>query len=174
MPLPLVWLGAGAAALYAGTKLTREFQKSQGYIDHFPGECKRSVMPVDGAVVCCGIYEVFQHTGIWVDNSIIELRGNGLIRGISPERFLEERSGNTIFVACDKSLRPLVNPNTAQAATSRIFEYSEYDLISNNCHRFTMHCVTGGDRQITRFAELNAALLDAFGTKIYWQPIRTA
>ncbi|MDM7860934.1 hypothetical protein QTP81_10030 [Alteromonas sp. ASW11-36] len=174
MPLPLVWLGAGAAALFAGTKLTREIQKSQGYINHFPGECKRAVQPIDGAVVCCGIYEVFQHTGIWVDNNIIELRGNGLIRGISPERFLTERSGNTIFVACDKHRQPLVKPDTAAVASSRLFEYSEYDLLSNNCHRFTMHCVTGVDRQITRFAELNATMCATFNTKIYWQPIINA
>lgn len=171
MPLPLVWLGAGAAALYAGTKFTRELQKSRGYINHFPGESKIPVKPTDGAVVCCGIYEVFQHSGIWVDGQIIELRGNGLIRAISPERFLSERSGNVIYVACDESLSPLVREGAAESAASRVFEYSEYDLIENNCHRFTLSCATGANQAATRFSDLNQGLQQLFKTPIHWQPL---
>ncbi|WP_100641141.1 hypothetical protein [Alteromonas facilis] len=170
MPLPLLWIGAGAAALYAGTKLTREMQVSKGHINHFPGECAQLVTPQNGAVVCCGIYEVFQHTGIWVDNQIVELRGNGLIRAISPERFLHDRSGNRIYVACDHSRSALSSDVVAKRAIDRVFDYSEYDLIENNCHRFTHHCVSGRDEPVTRFAELNEKLCELYGTTLYWQP----
>ena len=171
MPLPLVWLGAGVAALYAGSKLAREHQKYKGHINHFPGECHHSVKPVNGAIVCCGIYELFQHTGIWVDNEIIELKGNGLVRAISPQRFIDDRSGNRIYVACDESLQPLVSDNCAERATSRIFEFQEYDLIDNNCHRFTLQCALGRDLEATRFADLNESLNSNFNTRIHWQPI---
>ncbi len=171
MPIPLVWLGAGAAALYASTRVAREVQKSKGYINHFPGECHHAVEPVCGSIVCCGIYEVFQHTGVWVDGNIIELRGNGLIRAVSPQRFLEDRSGNRIYVACDDQRKPLVAPGCSELAASRLFEYSEYDVIKNNCHRFTLSCVNGYDEPITLFSELNAGLQTAFHQPIHWQPI---
>lgn len=170
MALPLIWLGAGLAAAYAGTKLAREKQVADGHIQHFPGDCDIAVEPLDGAIVCCGIYEVFQHTGIWVDGQIVELRGNGLIRGISPTRFLHDRSGNRIYVACDEHLVPLVDPQAVVRGVERVFEYSEYDLIKNNCHRFVHQCVTGSSRVITRFAELNEALSQHFNTVIHWQP----
>lgn len=171
MPLPLVWLGAGAAALLAGSKISREMQKSQGHINHFPGECAVPVAPANGAVVCCGIYELFQHTGIWVDGQIVELRGNGLIRAISPERFLHERSGNRIYVACNQSHQPFASDDAAQRALSRVFDYSEYDLLENNCHRFTCACVVGVDHPVTRFADLNRILSEQYGSALYWQPV---
>ncbi|WP_414830693.1 hypothetical protein [Alteromonas sp. H39] len=172
MPLPLLWLGAGIAAAYAGSQIAREKQKSDGHIRHFPGEHQTEVTPVDGAIVCCGIYELFQHTGIWLDGNIVELRGNGLIRGISPSRFLSDRSGNRVFVACNEALEPLVAPDTVTNALDRLYTYSEYDLVSNNCHRFVYECVSGSSRRITRFAELNAALKVQFHTAIHWQPVR--
>lgn len=47
-----------------------------------------------GAIVCCGVGGVLEHTGIWTeDNMIIEFDGNGLIKPISPTRFIKERSG---------------------------------------------------------------------------------
>ncbi len=172
MPLPLLWLGAGIAAAYAGSQLAREKQKSDGHIRHFPGEHQSEVTPLDGSVVCCGIYELFQHTGIWLDGNIVELRGNGLIRAISPSRFLADCSGNRIFVACNDSLAPLVAPDSVGNALKRLYTYSEYDLVSNNCHRFAFECVSGHCRRITRFAELNAALKAQFQTPIHWQPVR--
>ena len=171
MPIPLVWLGAGIAAAFAGSKVLREQQKSRGHINHFPGESQQTVTPVNGAVVCCGIYELFQHSGIWFDGGIIELKGNGLVRSVTPDRFISNRSGNRIYVACNAALRPLASTSCAQRATSHLFEYQEYDLINNNCHRFTLGCVLANDCKVTRFGELNAKLSEIFKTPIYWQPV---
>lgn len=172
MPIPLLWLGAGLAAAYASSQIAREKQVSDGHIRHFPGEDSTVVMPEDGAVVCCGIYEVFQHTGIWLDGQVVELKGNGLIRAISPQRFLQDRSGNRIYVACNAAHGPLVDEQCITRMLPRLYEYSEYDLISNNCHRFVNQCVTGLSARITRFAELNGSLSAHFGTRLHWQPIR--
>ncbi|MBT0586417.1 hypothetical protein [Alteromonas oceanisediminis] len=171
MALPLIWLGAGVLAAVAGTKLSRDGLKSRGDIKHFPGECRLVSEPANGSVVCCGIYEVFQHSGIWVDGNIIELRGNGLVRAISPQRFLKDRSGNRIYVACDESRTPLVSEGCAARAIAQVYQFADYDVIGNNCHRFSLQCVLGYDQLVTRFGSLNAALRHHFNTTLYWQPI---
>ncbi|MEW9799544.1 hypothetical protein [Alteromonas sp. CYL-A6] len=170
MAIPLLWLGAGLAAAYAGKEIAREKQVADGHIRHFPGKDARQVTPVDGALVCCGIYEIFQHTGIWVDNHIVELNGNGLVRAISPGRFLSQRSGSRIYVACHTTLQPMVDDAAARRAMEKVFQYQDYDVISNNCHRFSLACITGRTQPVTRFASLNEAIRDHFQDVIHWQP----
>ena len=63
MPLPLVWIGAGIAAIAAGNHLVKEQQKSAGVVGHFPGESNVRVKPKNGSIVCCGVYEVLDHIG---------------------------------------------------------------------------------------------------------------
>lgn len=140
-------------------------------VKHYPGESNVLVAPQNGSVVSCGIYGVFEHTGIWVDGNVIELRGNGLIRGISPSRFLEERSGNTISVLCNPSFSPLVDDSASLRATDRLFEFSEYDVITNNCHKFVWQCVSGQRSPITSFYDLNQAFYQHFDSQLSWCPI---
>lgn len=169
MPVPLIWLGAGIAALYAGDKLVKSNQESRQRVHHFPGEGTRLVKPVDGALVCCGIFGMFDHTGIWVDGDIIELKGNGLIRGISPERFMTNRSGEQIYILCDAAGNALVAPNTQNSAVAKLYQYSEYHVISNNCHRFVWNCISGDNKKITSFKELNDELHQFFQCSLSWQ-----
>jgi hypothetical protein len=172
MPLPLVWLGAGVAALVAGNHLAKEYDRSKGVIGSFPGEKKDVVAPVDGAIVCCGIYQVFEHTGIWIEDHIVELKGNGLIRGISPQRFLDNRSGEKIFIACDSEGSPLTDNNAMHRASERLYEYADYHLLKNNCHRFVSECLTGQSADITSFTDFNHILFAHFDTSIHWFPAK--
>ncbi|NMH58658.1 hypothetical protein [Alteromonas ponticola] len=172
MPLPLIWLGAGIVAAAAGVEYAREQQKSSGDVGVFPGECKTEVEPVDGAIVCCGIYGVFQHTGIWLEGKIVELAGTGLIRAISPTRFLANRSGEKIFVACDAKLNVLTQSACVERTIATLFQFSHYDLVENNCHRYVVRCLTGSNPAITRFAQLNAALSRHYATSVHWQLAR--
>ncbi|MCW8108687.1 lecithin retinol acyltransferase family protein [Alteromonas ponticola] len=169
MPIPLIWLGAGLVAAAAGVEYAREQQKASGDVRVFPGECKGEVEPVDGAIVCCGIYGVFQHTGIWLDGKIVELAGTGLIRAISPARFLANRSGEKIFVACDKKLNALTSPDIIRRTAQTIFQYSKYDVVENNCNRYVNRCMTGTNPAITRFAQLNASISRHYSTPVNWQ-----
>jgi hypothetical protein len=170
MPAPFLWLGAGAIAMLASVKYSndKELEKSVG---HLPGHSDVKVKPVNGAIVTCGIYGFFEHTGIWVDGNILELKGNGLIRGISPNRFLQERSGENIYIACDDSNQPLIQPDTADRAVSQLFSYSEYDVIKNNCHKFVWQCISGEEFTLTRFSELNQKIAQHFTTTVNWHPI---
>lgn len=172
MPVPLIWLGAGLAAAFAGKAVIEHEKKNAKHVGHYPGEGEGSVKPVNGAIVCCGIFSVFDHTGIWLDNSIIELKGNGLIRGISPERFITDRSGDVIYIACDEDHQPLVDTMSAERAASQLYQYEEYDVLKNNCHRFAWKCISGENRPLTRFTELNEALSRYFNCKVSWIPIK--
>jgi hypothetical protein len=49
------------------------------------------VIPINGSVVCCGIFGALTHTGLWVNGGIIELSGSGLVRTVSPERFIHDQ-----------------------------------------------------------------------------------
>ena len=72
MPVPLIWLGAGLAALYAGVKYS-DSQAYRGAVAHMPGESDLGVLLLDGCIVSCGVFGVFDHCGIWIDGNIIEL-----------------------------------------------------------------------------------------------------
>lgn len=170
MPIPLLWLGAGAMAILAGAKYSND-KKLEESVSNLPGHSDIKVEPINGAIVTCGVYGFFEHTGIWVDGNILELKGNGLIRGISPVRFLHERSGEHIYIACDNNNIPLIHPDAADRAASELFSFSEYDVIKNNCHKFVWHCISGEDVPLTRFSELNQKMAERFATTIHWHPL---
>jgi hypothetical protein len=171
MPAPLFWLGASAIAMLAGAKYSNDKRLEDSVIS-LPGKSELAVEPVNGAIVTCGIYGLFEHTGIWVDGNILELKGNGLIRGVSPNRFLQERSGDFIYIACDDNNTPLIQPDAAQRAISQLFSYSEYDVIKNNCHKFVWQCISGEDMPLTRFSVLNQKMAGLFATNIHWHPVK--
>ena len=168
MALPLLWLGAGALAMLATKEYISE-TRTNSRIRLMPGEGNASVAPQNGAVVSCGIYGVFDHTGIWVDGNIIELKGNGLIRGVSSQRFLQNRSGEFIYVACDHNNNPLVAEQAAQRAIEQLFQYSHYDVFKNNCHKFVWQCLSGQQQSLTRFSDLNQKMATLFNCDIHWQ-----
>ncbi|MBN7821182.1 hypothetical protein [Bowmanella yangjiangensis] len=168
MPIPFLWLGVGLGALAAGKHLARE--RSRDIVLHHPGESQQSAAILNGAVVCCGVFGVFDHSGIWMDGSIIELNGNGLIRAVSPQRFLANRSGDKIFVACDADGNVLADLQAGERAVARVFEYSAYDLMRNNCHQFVLSCLTPGVGHVTLFNELNISVSRHFGQSLSWRP----
>jgi hypothetical protein len=170
MPAPLIWLSVSAITLLAGVKYSND-KRLDGSVSCLPGNTDIKVDPINGAVVTCGVYGIFEHTGIWVDGNILELKGNGLIRGVSPNRFLQERSGDNIYIACDDNYTPLILPETTDRAISQVFSYSEYDVIKNNCHKFVWQCISGEDIPLTRFSALNHKMADRFATDIHWHPI---
>lgn len=151
---------------------TEAVTESRAGVEHYPGESHVAVTPVNGAIVCCGIYGVFEHTGIWLDDHIIELHGSGLVKAVSSQRFLNNRSGENIYMLCDKDLHPLVADGSEQRAVSRIFTFIEYHPWSNNCHRFTYQCVAGQSNKVCSFYDFNVALHRYFKCRLYWQPVR--
>lgn len=190
MPLPLLLLGAAtfvgaAVAVSKANEHHRHKERLRMSLDDvephvgdkdgaqkMPSEVLTSdiqVKPVPGCLVCCSVYSAFDHTGIWLDDdTIVELHGSGLIKAISSQRFLNNRSGNAIFVACDSKGTPLVVDGTIERAADQVFNYREYDVLKNNCYRFSWYCLTGEEQIISSFDKFNNALAKLHGKKIYW------
>lgn len=168
MPAPLLWLGAACVGLYASNKANHAYLKHTKTVRYFPGESSKRIVPVNGSIVTCNIYGVLDHTGIWIDGGIYELSGSGLIRKVSPARFLENRSGEDIFIACDDDFLPLVSPEVSERCKQSLYEFRDYHLLNNNCHRFVLEMLFGEKTGITSFSDLNDALSTSFLTSINW------
>jgi len=195
MPIPLLWLGAACSALtiseladdrckqqrqrrlYSQPKRLDKLQRDEAAVAMYPSEffiTHQQAEPIVGAVVCCAIAGVLDHTGIWVgDDTIIELAGNGLIKGVSSERFTQQRSGSNIFIACDSSAQPLADPKAAQRAIEQLYQYQPYDVINNNCHQFIWRCYAPKSQGFTTFRTLNERLAHYFDRQIYWDSLVT-
>ncbi|QSX39494.1 lecithin retinol acyltransferase family protein [Shewanella cyperi] len=187
MALPLIWLGG--AALGALALAEREhrrkllLERSLGRSAREPSEATTvlapsvwqfdgpSVRPVPGAIVCCHVYGLVEHTGIWLGDSIAELHGSGLIRAVSAKRFLHGRTGSRIFVACDHDNQPLATQACADRASEALFQFRDYDLFANNCHRFVWQCLSGEDREVKSFEAFNQLLASFYSRALYWDPV---
>ncbi|SHI16147.1 hypothetical protein [Ferrimonas marina] len=180
MALP-VWLLLAGAAAAVEYRAQRNKIQARRYFD--PGEPgmalspsqwlpgARKVEPTPGSVVVCHVFGVVEHSGIWLgDDTIAELHGSGLIRGISPKRFLHKRSGARIYVCCDRHHRPLGSELAAQRAAEQLFTARDYHLRNNNCHRFVWSCLSGSEQRISSFHSLNRRLADHYQQALYWDP----
>lgn len=124
-----------------------------------------------GAIVSCEVYGFFDHSAVVVDHeSIVELHGSGLVRRVSYQRFIQQRSGEHFMVACSATSTPLRQrpEETVKRALEWVFHLRGYDPLSNNCHRFTWHCLTGRDEPLTTFAEFNQHLRQHFQQTVSW------
>ncbi|WP_371193000.1 hypothetical protein [Glaciecola sp. SC05] len=169
MPAPLIWLGAAAVSLYAGNKLNNAHLRQRSIVQKLPGDCKKPRAPINGSIVTCGIYEVLDHTGIWIDGNIYELNGNGLVRCVSPSRFLANRSGDHIYVACNPQGQALAEPKSISRAQSQLFTLYDYHVVRQNCHKFVAEMICGYDCEVTSFSDLNEFLSQQFNTVIDWR-----
>ncbi len=132
---------------------------------------KLSEVPL-GALVVCEIFHLFEHTGIYIgDGQIVELQGTGLVRSVSVSRFMANRSGEALMVACDSFGKPLANTAAAERAVRQIFTFQTYDLINNNCHRFCGHCFTGRNWPVTSFFDLRQVLEQQLRQKISFKTV---
>ncbi len=189
MAWPLIWLGGvalGALAL-AEEKSRRDRLNLDRRLGKLSPEDKKSgaaltpsallrtdstTSPAPGSIVCCHVYGVIEHTGIWLgDDMIAELHGSGLIRAVSPRRFLAGRTGDSIFVAATASHEAMAQEQTAKRAMDNLFTYRDYDLLENNCHRFVWYCMTGEEREIRSFDGFNEKLSLHFGETVFWDQL---
>jgi len=97
-------------------------------------------------------FSVFEHTGIYIgDGQIVELAGSGLVRSLSFNRFLADRSGAELIFATSPAGNIIGSEIAANRAIEQIYSYQNYDLLRNNCHRFTYSCISGDSLPLTSF-----------------------
>ncbi|GAB2993076.1 hypothetical protein [Psychrosphaera aestuarii] len=188
MPLPLIALATVIGTALANENAKKYYrrlddQRSQGDHDlNHPRTVKMpssycsgnySKEPAPGSVVCCEVFNALDHTGVWIDrDTIIEFSNSGLVKAVSAERFLKERSGNHIYVANDKTGQSIQFEGLADRAVKRVFTYNEYDLAENNCHNFVYQCITNSDDKITLFSSLTSAISNLSGSHVYWDKVK--
>ncbi len=172
MPVPLIWLGAVAIGAYTANKANNKHLKRSRIVLALPGESAVQTVPTNGSIVCCGIYGLLDHTGIWVDGNIYELAGNGLVRCVSPSRFLGNRSGDTIYVAADINDNPLFDALAAKRSQALLFQLVDYHLFKENCHKFVAQILAQERLDVTSFSDLNSFLSQFFNTTIKWNLIK--
>ncbi|MGL5489265.1 MAG: lecithin retinol acyltransferase family protein [Shewanella sp.] len=187
MPLPLLWIGGAAmgALMLADEREKRQQLERNRLLGRAPRQVNanqamvaapsqwqkgfKQVTPQPGSIVCCYVFGVIEHTGIWLaDDCLVELHGSGLVRAVSVKRFLTGRTGSQIFIACNHLHQPLIANTIVNRAERAIYQYREYDLFDNNCHRFVWSCLCGEERAIKSFNELNQKLAAYFKQGIYW------
>jgi hypothetical protein len=103
--------------------------------------------PSIGSVVYCDLVGQAEHSGIYVgNNQIVHLNGDGLIERVTPKQFMNRLGGlNTamsIYVSC-RNGSPVGSRDAAKLAESMVGYQRDYNLILDNCHRFTTGCLTG-------------------------------
>lgn len=188
MPLPLLWMGGAVigAVLLADEREKRQQLERDRVLGKAPkylvANCAmvaapsqwqkglKQVAPIPGCIVCCYVFGVIEHTGIWLgDDCLVELHGSGLVRAVSVKRFLAGRTGSQIYLACNHLHQPLIADAVLTRAEQAIYQYREYDLFDNNCHRFVWSCISQrGEEVVKGFNELNQKLAEYFNQAIYW------
>ena len=129
-----------------------------------------TLSPQIGSFVACHVFGVVKQVGIWVGDAIVELHGSGLIRIVSSERFLKDRTGDTIYVACVDH-QPVKNEPLAELALSKVYQFRNYDLLRNNCYRFCYSCLSGHEEYIETFSEFNQLLSDYHKVQFEWKKV---
>ena len=161
-------------------------------LESIAAEFKDRIKPVPGSVLRCDLAFGANflggricHTGIYLGNDkiaeITNIRGKARVNVVDPYDFLHGkgtnfvRTGINIYVATDGCGTALGSPEIAARARSfaRRWRLGEYDLVDNNCHKFTLHCVTGvmpGSAKLTD-RDVASALQQAFDCeRVTWEP----
>ena len=118
---------------------------------------QKQVKPVRGSILRCDLLgSLAHHTGVYLgDDRIAEVTededGYAAVQEVTPEEFLNgdpgslNRSGAFIYVATDDG-EPIADELIALRAETQLGSTrGKYDLLSNNCHRFTCYCILGED-----------------------------
>jgi len=101
-----------------------------------------------GAILMCSLaFSAAEHTGIYLgDGNVAELKGSGEVRSINIYEFInstEVRTGVSAFAACDINGNIFISKEASKNAKSTLGDYREYNLVTNNCHKYTAGCLTG-------------------------------
>ena len=101
-------------------------------------------------------------------------RGNSTYSGniicTSPKTFIERKNGSNfafnIYYAAKRKNSPLGNAEIAQRAQAKVGRHQTYSVWTDNCHGFTLGCITGNFDQHHnyRLGEIANAISEYYGT----------
>ena len=162
-------------------------------VESFAAEFKDKIRPIPGCVLRCDLAGGASlmcgsicHTGIYLgDDRIVEIvpvKGKAKVHIVDPYDFLNgqgsnfTRTGINIYVATDGEGHALGSQTIADRALDyrkMHRSYGSYDLVDNNCHRFTVRCITGEEPDGVQLSEseVEDALKSEFDCdQVTWEP----
>lgn len=123
--------------------------------------------PAAGGIVWCDLAGGYAtHSGIYIgDNRIVHLSGDGEVMCSDRKTFMGRLDGlnpaMSVYTDCEGNM-PVGNIAAAGRAWRALGSRHHYHLITGNCHRFTVECLTGRPdngtifhRQLTRMQRGN-------------------
>jgi len=161
-------------------------------VEGFAAEFKDKVKPVPGSVLKCDLAfganflgGSLCHTGIYLGNDeIAEITNEdseAKVNIVDPSDFLNGRGTNfirtgiNIYVATDGDGHALGSAKVAARARAfaELGRRGEYDVVDNNCHKFTVRCITGDEPEDVKLTErdVEEALEETYGCScVTWEP----
>ena len=153
-------------------RLFGEAMDRSGLKDSILSQCQRiacvcvkdkAPAPEPGTPLLVDLFGVVEHSGIYLGNGrVAELFGDNLLREVTLKEFLEGekgawvRTGRRIFAACSRSSgKILASPYAAENARAfiRRIRTVRYNLFRNNCHLFSISCISGSFQNGISLAE---------------------
>ncbi len=140
--------------------LRKNFRKRQSKTLAFP-----EVFPVKGCILKCDLTVFLEHTGLYIGNGkIVSLNRHSQIRIENSRSFFPpgtNPASNRIYVACyGNTDEPLRSSAIAKRAKKKVNQQTPYNVLFNNCHRFTAGCITGNfDNDVVSFSQLEDVIL---------------
>jgi hypothetical protein len=133
-----------------------------------------------GAILMCSLaFGAAEHTGVYIGKGkVAELKGTGEIRSVSLEEFISStdvRTGRYAYAACKKNGDILISEAAVINAKNSLHDYWEYNLLTNNCHKFTAGCITGNfDNLCVAFTFLEQLINFSLGngSGVRWRRIK--
>lgn len=123
------------------------------------------VEPQTGCILKCDLGVLLEHTGIYIGKGkIVSLNRHGHIKIETPHSFFPPGTNpdsNKIYTACFADTNGvLCSKEVAKRAKSKIDDHTKYNVLFNNCHRFTAGCITGNyDNHVVSFSQLEEVIL---------------
>lgn len=139
------------------------------------------VRPRPGSILHCSLMVGVEHSGVYVDHDRIAevMNDDGIIniRGVDAYDFIHRNgvvTGFNIHVACDARTGSVLGTRqiAGRAKASVGGGGEEYDLLFDNCHKFTSRCITGNHNNAdTLFTLLEGTISRKMnrGKRITWK-----
>lgn len=134
---------------------------------------REPALPVRGCVVYCDLaFGTAEHSGVYVgDKTIVHLDGSGLIEAVSPERFIDRLDGFnsavSIYLSCTGGFAA-GDAEAARRAERMIGSSRDYNVLTDNCHRFVYGCLSGDfDNACSSMRALKQAAGKRLGTNTW-------
>ncbi|MBR1777042.1 MAG: hypothetical protein IJ752_00445 [Alphaproteobacteria bacterium] len=118
------------------------------------------VRPVKGCILKCDLGVLLEHTGLYIgQGKIVGLNRHSQIRIEDEKSFFPpgtNPNSHRIYAACyGNTTELLFSSAAARRARKKVNHETPYNVLFNNCHRFTAGCITGNfENDVVSFSQL--------------------